>query len=261
MKREHRDAQLLNVPLLRGGTFELWPGGISVGGKTYALGDLASARLINDRSITVPADSPPWPAVQLTLRDGRLILLTPSDPLDAWQVLEALFHLVPLLRTPLPPMPGRAQWRGGSSSVPGAGGLPRGIFGAPDTVESGSTEAVLAGITHLSFFFAPIVLPLIIWLASRERSPYVARQAKQALAFQVGLSLGILAVLILWFVAAVRLAAASAQGNASLGILVALGVLFVLLVALGLFALLFSIFAAVQTFRGRPFSYPLLRRL
>jgi uncharacterized Tic20 family protein len=261
MTRDRLDPPLLAVPLLRGGTFEIRPSEIRAADKPYALSDLASVRLISDSAIIVPPDAPPWPAVEITLRDGRLILLTPTDPQDGWIMLEELFRAAPALWIPLPPRPSRAEWRGGSSSVPGAGYAPAGIFGAPDEVEAGSTDAVLAGIAHLSLFFAPIVLPLIIWLTARERSHYAARQAKQALAFQAIYALAALVVVVAWFVIAFDIAATSTQGTVPLGILIGFGVFFVLFVVLALFEILFSIYGAVQTFRGRPFSYPFLRRL
>jgi uncharacterized protein len=261
MSRDRFDPPLFVAPLLRGGTIELRPEGIIVGGKSYALSDIARVWLLSDPSIVVPPDAPVWPAVELTLRDGRRILLTPADPLDAWQMLEQLFRVAPDLRIPLPPMPGRAQWRGGSSSVPGADYAPSGIFGAPDSVESGGTEALLAGIAHLSLFFAPILLPLIIWLAARDKSYYVARQAKQALVFQAVYALAALLLVVIWLVLAVELTATSAQGVVPVGVLATFGVLIVLFVVLALYETIFGIYAAVRTFRGRPFSYPLLRRL
>jgi len=238
---------------------------VSVAGKRYAVEQIERARLIADTSITVPRDAPAWPAVELTLRDRRRIVLTTTDPRDAWRVLEGLFQVAPRLRIPLPPVPDRGLWAGAASSVPGAGFTPPRAMTQPDAVEAGSAEAVLAGIAHLSLFFAPVLLPLIVLLATRERRLYAARQAKQALVFQGIGTVLVLVMVTIWLAFAVGLITGDGQSSPSAtaptGIIVALGILSATLVVLAIYTILFSIYAAFQTFRGHAFSYPMLGRL
>ena len=48
-------------------------------------------------------------------------------------------------------------------------------------------ERLVAGVAHLSVLFFPLVLPLILWGAYAHRSPYAARQARQAFLFHLGI--------------------------------------------------------------------------
>jgi uncharacterized Tic20 family protein len=258
----------LAVPLLRGGVCELRADAVSIGSKVYRTTEIGRARLVTDPTILVPPNAPPWPAVELTLRDGRRVTLTPADPLDAWRLLEVLFTYAPVLWIGLPPMPGRGEWRGGVSSVPGAslgGGVFGGaIFGAPDSAAPGSNEAVLAGIAHLSLFFAPIVLPLIIWLAAGERSLYAARQARQAFFFHLSYAAMVFLLFIGWLVVLFVVtghARPSRAGGSGATFAITFAVLVALLVALAIFESAWGIYGAIQGFRGRPFSYPLMSRL
>ena len=265
MTRDRAESSPLVILLMRGGEFELRPDMLSAAGKRYALKDLIHARLIGDTAITVPRDAPAWPAVELTLRDRRLIVLTPSDPLDAWRMLDGIFRVAPHLRIPLPPMPDRGTWSGAASSIPGAGFRPPRNVAALDHVEPGSAEAVLAGIAHLSLFFAPLLLPLIVLIATRERRHYASRQAKQALVFQGIFALAMLMLITIWLAVAFRIIAANTEpgttSSTPLGIVIALGVVSAFFLVTSIYVTLFAIYAAAQTFRGRPFSYPLLRRL
>src|SRR5215472_12614903 len=90
---------------------------------------------------------------------------------------------------------GQASGSGGSSP-PGAPNPGVSSPGAP-TAPSSKNETGVAGLAHLSSFFAPLVVPLIIWLVVRDSMPYAARQAKQALFFHLimgafGLAMGAL---------------------------------------------------------------------
>jgi uncharacterized Tic20 family protein len=119
-------------------------------------------------------------------------------------------------------------------------------------------------MAHLSVLFFPLILPLIFWGAYAGRAPYAARQARQAFLFHLGiLVLDALIVVALLATSAGSLIGSITSGNpGGLGI----GVLAILvgglaLMAITLFGLGASIYAAIQTFQGRPFSYPLFRRL
>jgi uncharacterized Tic20 family protein len=124
----------------------------------------------------------------------------------------------------------------------------------------------LAGLAHLSSFFAPLVVPLIIWLVVRDRMPYAARQAKQAICLHLVLvALGLFGVLVLWwslvsslFAAAQALTSTVATTPSTPSWLVAL-VTFAIILGLTVQAL--CIYGATQAFGGQDFSYPGLRWL
>jgi hypothetical protein len=61
-------------------------------------------------------------------------------------------------------------------------GYPPESYAAP---RPSNTDNVLAGLAHLSVFFAPVIFPLIIWIATRKSSPYTSYQGKQAFVFHL----------------------------------------------------------------------------
>ena len=100
------------------------------------------------------------------------------------------------------------------------------------------TWGMLCHLTALVGFlipFANIIGPLVVWLMKKEEFPLVDREGKKALNFQIS-------VLIYGIVAAML-------------IFVFIG--FLLLPAVGLFALICTIVAAVKTSNGEEFKYPL----
>ena len=81
----------------------------------------------------------------------------------------------------------------GANPPPYTGGPP--TYGAPVPLDDAQTRQ-WAGLAHLGgiLFFLP---SLIIWLVYRERSAFVAQEAKKALNFQVTVAIGYAAILVL----------------------------------------------------------------
>lgn len=107
-------------------------------------------------------------------------------------------------------------------------------------------ERTWAMLGHLSAFatfvlpaFGHIIGPLLVWLIKKDTMPFAADQAKEALNFNITMTL--LAIL----------AAAS--------ILILVG--FVLLPLVGLFWFVFTIVAAVAANGGSSYRYPICLRL
>ncbi|RMH93463.1 MAG: DUF4870 domain-containing protein [Calditrichaeota bacterium] len=107
-------------------------------------------------------------------------------------------------------------------------------------------ERLLAACSHLAIFFAPVVLPLGLWLWERHKengSSYLIFQARQALVYQllfvtVILGLGAMAVaLSVWLLGTIFLPA-----------------YFMLLAA----AMVYGAYAGYQCFRGMEFRYSLV---
>jgi uncharacterized Tic20 family protein len=126
------------------------------------------------------------------------------------------------------------------------------------------SDRVLAGLAHLSVFFAPLLVPLIIWLALQPSAPYPARQGKQAFFFHLAIvaasfalvvALGLLAFLLF------TLGVISDARGAVVPAVLLVPIIGLAVVALALVMLGFSIYGAIQTFQGLPFSYPLMSRL
>ncbi len=262
----------LSVSLRGGGDVAIWPDRITSGEEVYPLDELKRAAVV---SAPVTANvavvgAGLAPALLLQLYDGRAPLFVPSDSLDAMRLLAAIKRLRPDL--------GEGNTgQGASRSAPLAAQRPT----SQDTgngyvtrrteqpLDIALTDRVLAALAHLSVFYMPLLLPFILWLALRGGSPYASRQAKQAFFFHL-LILAIVAVVLIpaWVVLVIgglTLATASASngihaGGATFSIssLVCGGAL---AIALSVALSVYGVYGAVQAFMGKPFYYPLLRRL
>jgi uncharacterized protein len=112
-------------------------------------------------------------------------------------------------------------------------------------VESNSEARMFAMLCHLAGllgYFVPILGnilgPLIFWVLKKDRHPFVDDQGKEAINFQITVSLGLLISVPLMFLL--------------IGFLTA----FVIVVA----ALVLLIIAAVQANQGRRYRYPMTIR-
>jgi len=104
-------------------------------------------------------------------------------------------------------------------------------------------EKLLGAVCHLSIFFLPIILPLIIWLLERQKkdfSPYVVFQAKQALIYQILVFITFLSVGLFGLVISIFL----------------VGFLFVpAFIILYLMALLYAAYGGIKCLMGEDFHY------
>jgi len=284
------------VPLRNGGAFTFAPAAVKMAPaagapeETYATGDLAAATLVADTSVPVVPGAPPTPAVALRLNDGRTVAFTPVDPSDCWKVLEAIYGVRPQLRTPLPPRTGPAAGPGAAPPPPpgtgaagyappppGAGYAPppgaayASAYPPPPLPNSAqNNENVLAGIAHLSIFFVPLILPLIIWLTTTNSSPYASRQAKQAFIFHCAVAVVQLIVVFGSFIvfAVFGLGFATLASNPNNpnpapffgGFFIFFPLIFVVALLINLGSIILGVYAAIQAFQGRPYHYPLLER-
>ncbi len=134
----------------------------------------------------------------------------------------------------------------------------------PPPVKSSNNETVVASIAHLSSFFAPLLVPLIIWLVTRDSMPYASRQGKQAFFFHLLISaLGLVVAFVLFFSFVTTLFAATSQAITSetapsTGFPAWFFALLTFAIIIGLSGQVLSIYGAVQAFQGKDFSYPLL---
>ncbi len=102
--------------------------------------------------------------------------------------------------------------------------------------------AHLAALVTLDIPFVNIIGPLVIWLVQKDRYPFVDDQGKEAVNFQISLSIYM----------------ALAGALALTIILLPLAVLAI--AALAIFGLVMAIIAAVRANRGERFRYPLTIR-
>ncbi|MFW6060673.1 MAG: DUF4870 domain-containing protein [Phycisphaeraceae bacterium] len=101
---------------------------------------------------------------------------------------------------------------------------------------------MLAHVTALAGFVIPfgnVVGPLVIWLIKKDEMPFVADQAKEALNFQITVTLALFACGFLFF----------------------LIVPLLLIPVIGIADLVFIIIAAMKANEGTAYRYPLTIRL
>lgn len=101
-----------------------------------------------------------------------------------------------------------------------------------------SDDKTWATLAHLGGFFFWILAPLIIWLVMKEKSSFVDKHAKEALNFQIS-------VTIYWIVV-------------FLSFIILIG--FLAAPALFIFELVVVIQAAMAANRGQDYKYPLCIR-
>ena len=178
----------VSFSLRSGETCALTGDTLSVGQRQIPLSDLVAAGLVADVSVPTPPGMPPTPGVSLRLSDGSSVAFTPMEQLDCWRLLQSLAAGAQRWprrchRRPAPmaqPAMRLATRLATSGYVPGYAPPPGYGMGGPT-----ESEKTLAGLCHLSVFFAPVILPLIIWLAMRRTQPYASQQAEQAFWFHL----------------------------------------------------------------------------
>ena len=93
-------------------------------------------------------------------------------------------------------------------------------------------------VGHLLVGFGHIVAPLVLWLMKREQMPFVNQEGKEALNFQISITV-------------------YAIGS---GILVTFCIGIPMLIALGIFDLIVVILACIDASNGKGYKYPLCIR-
>jgi len=97
----------------------------------------------------------------------------------------------------------------------------------------------LAGLAGFAFPFGNVILPLIFWQIKKDEYPFVNDQGKEAVNFQISITLYSLICIPLFFIC--------------------IGPF--LLAAVCIFAVVMLIIAAVKANNGQPYRYPLTIRL
>jgi uncharacterized Tic20 family protein len=106
--------------------------------------------------------------------------------------------------------------------------------------EPSGSDKIWSMLSHLSAFFGVgIIFPLVVYLAMRRESEYVASNAREALNFHISLYIyGICCIPLVWILIGVPL-----------------------LLVLGVASFVFAVIAAVKASDGGCYHYPLILRL
>lgn len=123
----------------------------------------------------------------------------------------------------------------------------------------------MACVSHLTIFVSTIGLLIAIglWIYLRERQPYAAFQAAQAVLFQLIVMLltffVVIFLMIVFFgIFGIGLLGAGDPDEAAFGVLAAL-LVFVFVAIIGVLTVAlygYAIYAAVRSYQGRPFRIP-----
>lgn len=103
-------------------------------------------------------------------------------------------------------------------------------------------ENLMAALAHAGVLIT-VIVALVIWLTQKDKSKYVEFQAKQALVYQLVVGVAMLMMSILSFIL----------------MFVYIGFLLMpLVMLLGLAAVIYGIYGAYQTYRGKDFRYVII---
>lgn len=136
----------------------------------------------------------------------------------------------------IPPQPPGPEGQGGPTPGAGAAALPPELQAA-NASKDHRTWGMVAHLAALAGFVVPfgnIIGPLVVWLIKKDESPFVAYHAKQAMWFQIFVAI---AEVILGLI----------------GLLVCVTIPLAILVGIG--ALVYAIYGAVQVNGGKDFEY------
>ena len=139
---------------------------------------------------------------------------------------------------PPPPPPAAVPQPGGSPptmAYSGPSGYP-GPYAGPEPSKDDRTMGMLA---HLLGIFLAFLGPLIIWLIKKDQSPFVDDQGKESLNFQIMLMIGYVIGSVTSF----------------------LCIGFLILPAVWIFGIIFSIIGALKAKDGIAYRYPVNLRL
>lgn len=118
----------------------------------------------------------------------------------------------------------------------------------PVMIAPAADERLMASLAHLSLLVphAGIVAPLLIWLFNKDKAPFAAYQAKQALFFH-------LLVIVAGYVSLI-------VGGIFVVLTLGLGLLVLLpfFAALNLIPMICGIIGAIHAYEGRDFRYPII---
>jgi len=116
---------------------------------------------------------------------------------------------------------------------------PQAAESAPQTQEVSQNAKNMALLCHLLGFFTCFIGPLIVWLIKKDDDPYIDQQGKEALNFQITLTIAYVVGMILTFVC----------------------IGFFILAAVGLADIIFVIMACIASSKGEAYRYPVSIRL
>ena len=128
-------------------------------------------------------------------------------------------------------------------------------------------ERLMAALSHGSIIVSGmgIIVAVVVWLTQKDKFPYAARQAMQATIYQI---VAMAAMIIAWIgwtalfmVLLVPITSAAPAGSEPPpGFWALMFSMFIPIAIMGLFWL-YGIWAAIRTWQGRDFNYPLIGRL
>jgi uncharacterized protein len=101
--------------------------------------------------------------------------------------------------------------------------------------------------------FGHIIGPLVAWLAKREQYPLVDDQGKEALNFQISMTIYTVLILVVFVVGLIEIISGQVEDTVPLTLLLSGAAL----VLLGIINVVLIVIASVRSYRGERYRYPL----
>jgi uncharacterized Tic20 family protein len=198
--------------------------------------------------------------------------------LNQFEKLGTSFSLLPYLKQFQPekrllPLGNFTGWKNGALEEDIRKFAPRAFTikaAQPQVSGFSQNERVLAAISHASIFvsFPGMIVPIVIWIAERGKSPYAVFHAAQATVWQLiihlltvvfSVILSILIVVFTFFAVGTENTNMLSNGAVIQGIVLSAGILLISVLVFA--ATIYSTIAVIQTARGKDFRYPIIGNL
>ena len=138
-------------------------------------------------------------------------------------------------------------------------------FGAPQNPNViKSDEKMMALFSHLSLFIGGIILPIIFWAVSKDKSKFVSFHALQSLFFHIAyvVLIVVLAIVIIFGGIGMGLLSAGAGSTAMPVITIIAIIAFYLLMFLYIFGGIgYSVYMGIKSYEGKMNMYPIIGKL
>ncbi len=127
-----------------------------------------------------------------------------------------------------------------------------------------SEEKLLALLSHLSIFFAGIILPIILWAVNKDKSKFVTFHSLQALFFHIAYGVLVVVLIMILVIAGMGIGFLSAAEHVSSGthtsvVFIVFMVLFYGVLLLSIFGVMgYSVYMGIKAHQGELKKYPII---
>ena len=126
--------------------------------------------------------------------------------------------------------------------------------------EPTNDEKLFSLLSHISFFFGALVLPLVFWIINKDKSKFVAFNSLQALFFQLATTV-IIIVTITAIAVITILSGAMNDGTPHTWVMLILLFLYGVFMIAIFWSGIYSVYMGVKSYRGEMKEYPIIGKI